>query len=286
MARMDLAISAAPPCLRDGAGSLDLPSRVRRRVAKGAGKGLLKSCRSPVRRRLAAPIGISLILWVIGGQAWAQDPARLCERAAHNAAQAHGIPAAVMLALTHVETGRGDAAGRVRPWPWALNIAGEGVWPATATAALGKARAAIARGQTSVDIGCFQINYRWHGASFPSLESMMDPARNADYAARFLRAQYETFGSWRLAAGAYHSRTEAHAAVYRARFDQALARVNAAPLSASEPHQPHQPSRRASAQLVAAGAWGPGSLLPHSSRMSPDTSTTSSAGAISMGMLR
>ena len=30
-------------------------------------------------------------------------------------------------------------------------------------------------GRTSFDVGCFQINYFWHGRNFPSLESMFDP---------------------------------------------------------------------------------------------------------------
>jgi soluble lytic murein transglycosylase-like protein len=64
-----------------------------------------------------------------------------------------------------------------------------------------------ARGARSYDVGCFQINYRWHGQHFASLDQMFDPDANAAYAARFLSELYAEFGDWSRAAGAYHSRT-------------------------------------------------------------------------------
>ena len=84
-------------------------------------------------------------------------------------------------------------------------------------------RQALAAGRTSFDVGCFQINYRWHGARFASLEEMLEPAANARYAARFLSDLHEETGTWTAAAGAYHSRTERHARRYRARFREILA---------------------------------------------------------------
>ena len=68
-----------------------------------------------------------------------------------------------------------------------------------------------------------QINYRWHGHAFPSLEDMFDPEWTATYAAQFLRTLYEERGSWSAAAGAYHSLTPELAQKYRARFDRLLA---------------------------------------------------------------
>ncbi|MEP5154365.1 transglycosylase SLT domain-containing protein, partial [Planktotalea sp.] len=76
----------------------------------------------------------------------------------------------------------------------------------------------IAKGERSFDLGCFQLNYRWHGAEFVSLDQMISPKENALYAAKFLKALYAEFGDWTEAAGAYHSRTEEHAKAYKARF--------------------------------------------------------------------
>ena len=65
----------------------------------------------------------------------------------------------------------------------------------------------MAAGRRSFDVGCFQINYHWHGHNFPSLEAMFDPDTGADYAARFLQSLYAERGNWSAAAGAYHSQT-------------------------------------------------------------------------------
>ena len=55
------------------------------------------------------------------------------------------------------------------------------------------------RGAKFIDIGCMQINHRFHGADFRSLSEMFDPARNVDYAANFLKALKAQEGSWTLA---------------------------------------------------------------------------------------
>ena len=152
------------------------------------------------------------------------DPPHLCEAAAHRVAASSGVPVDVLLAISHIETGR-MADGRLRPWPWALNIAGRGVWAPTRDDALRQLEQALQQGFSSIDVGCFQINYRWHGHAFDSLADMMDPVSNAAYAARFLGGLHAELGDWTLAAGAYHSRTAEFAGPYAQRFASALARL-------------------------------------------------------------
>lgn len=76
------------------------------------------------------------------------------------------------------------------------------------------------RGARSFDVGCFQINYKWHGQNFSSIEEMFEPVPNAIYAGKFLADLYRELGDWTKAAGAYHSRTEKYASKYRKRFDR------------------------------------------------------------------
>lgn len=52
----------------------------------------------------------------------------------------------------------------------------------------------IGQGAGNLDIGCFQLNYRWHGAAFASLADMFDPDRNATYAADYLASHYQRTG--------------------------------------------------------------------------------------------
>lgn len=166
----------------------------------------------------------------------AEAQTALCERAILAGATRAGIPTPVLNAVSLTETGR-PRGGRLRPWPWAINREGQGYWFATRDQALAFARQSLAEGRTSFDVGCFQINYRWHGHNFPSLEAMFDQETGADYAARFLRDLHGELGDWSRAAGAYHSRTAHYAEIYRARFDRILASVGDAPLvvAAAEP---------------------------------------------------
>ena len=132
------------------------------------------------------------------------------------------MPQEVLHAVALTETGR-KQDGRLRAWPWAINREGKGHWFETYEEALAFAKKSLAEGRRSFDVGCVQINYRWHGHAFPSLEAMFDPEWTATYAAQFLRTLYEERGSWSAAAGAYHSLTPDLAQTYRQRFDRLLA---------------------------------------------------------------
>lgn len=153
----------------------------------------------------------------------AADPAQICEIAAMRAAAEYGVPPDIMIALTLTETGR-RLDGRTRPWAWSVNAAGKGSWFGDAAEALAFAEDEVARGQNNVDIGCFQVNYRWHGENFTGVAAMFDPMTNARYAADFVRRLYAETGDWRRAAGAFHSRRPANSARYLAQFDQLRAR--------------------------------------------------------------
>ena len=178
-------------------------------------------------RRLA--LGLALVVALAGvvpaGSPRAADglgPAELCERAIVNGARRGGVPVEVLHAVALTETGK-KQDGRLRAWPWAINREGKGYWFDSYEEALAFAKASLAEGRTSFDVGCVQINYRWHGHAFPSIEDMFDPEWTATYAAQFLRTLYEERGDWAAAAGAYHSLTPELAQKYSARFRTLLA---------------------------------------------------------------
>ena len=146
------------------------------------------------------------------------SPAQKCLDAIKQASQATGVPENVLLAIAKTETGR-TRNGEVQPWPWAMNIRGNGVWLDSETALLERALEQISLGETRFDVGCFQINYHWHSKGFESLDAMIAPNSNALYAAKFLKSLYAEFKDWRKAVGAYHSRNEKFARIYQAKFD-------------------------------------------------------------------
>jgi hypothetical protein len=143
----------------------------------------------------------------------------LCDRAAIEAARYKGVPLNVLRAISRAETGRA-AGGGLQPWPWTVNMEGTGRWFATLDEARSYVFLHFKNGARSFDVGCFQINYKWHGDAFRSIDDMFDPLLNARYAAEYLSELYQEFGNWADAVGAYHSRTPELAERYAARFEQ------------------------------------------------------------------
>lgn len=160
---------------------------------------------------------ISVLFVVLPLSAVAGKGAELCMSAAASASAKTGVPIAVLRAIALTETGR-KHDGAFQPWPWSINTSGQGHWFESRAALTEAALANLAARVTSFDVGCFQLNYRWHSRNFDSLDAMIDPDRNALYAAEFLSRLYSETGDWTEAAGAYHSRTKEHATNYKAKF--------------------------------------------------------------------
>jgi hypothetical protein len=182
------------------------------------------------------------------------DPGAQCVSAARTAAQKTGVPFEVLLAISVVETGRD-----FRPWPWTVNLGGEGHWLMSADEAAKLVQDALDQGATNIDLGCFQLNYRWHAAAFATIGEMLDPDRNALYAAEFLSQQHTRTGNWALAAAAYHSGTPEYADRYRARYEETFAELGNTSTIAADPS-----TRRSNGfPLLVTGTSGrKGSLVP------------------------
>lgn len=181
-------------------------------------------------------LGIICALWALflGGvllgspQKARASTAAICEAAAIRASRNSGVPIDVLRAISLTETGR-KRDGAFEPWPWTVNMEGKGVWFDSPDEALSYVEKHFDRGARSFDVGCFQINYRWHGKAFASITDMFDPDQNAAYAARFLSELFAEFGDWSKAAGAYHSRTPKFANRYKARFNRIRASLGDIP---------------------------------------------------------
>lgn len=192
---------------------------MRDRGQNAAGLEVFMSPIVSFRRALAIALGWTALIYASPASA---RPADLCTEAARSAAKRTGVPFEVLMAITLVETGR-TRGGEMQPWPWAVNAGGEGQWFATGTEAESGVQDLLDQGATNIDIGCFQLNYRWHAENFSSLREMLDPDRNADYAARYLAGLHAKTKDWASAAAAYHSATPELAERYRRKFDAALA---------------------------------------------------------------
>ena len=122
------------------------------------------------------------------------------------AERAEGIPSGLLSSIAQVESGVN---------PWAINAEGEGHIFATKADAIAEVRRLQASGVRSIDVGCMQINLKYHPTAFASLEEAFDPGHNVAYAARFLHDLQGTSDSWDDAVARYHSGDQVLGGEYR-----------------------------------------------------------------------
>lgn len=168
----------------------------------------------------------------------ATSASALCIDAVHTAERRYHLPPGLLFAISLVESGRPNTATHLlQPWPWTVQAQDQGLYFDSKSQAVQWVRDAMARGVSSIDTGCLQVNLLFHPHAFETLDAAFDPSRNADYAARFLLRLHATAGDWRQAVGFYHSQTQALATPYEARVDHMLGGVGLA-----LPAQPKRPT--------------------------------------------
>lgn len=168
------------------------------------------SCLRPGRRIVA-------LLWL------AATPITHAEEAVPSAyrwiAIEHGIPAELFYAIALAESGKTVAStSRRRPWPWTLNIAGEGQYFNSRWEAWRALDESLRAGQDSVDIGLMQVNWRFHQAKLGSSWLALEPYHNLAVGADILKDCYQKRRDWWASVGCYHAPSDKpRAKRYRAR---------------------------------------------------------------------
>ncbi len=148
-------------------------------------------------------LGFVVICLVTGQETIAGVPD--CISIAREAEKRHALPEGILQSISTVEASRIQPDGNYRAWPWTLNDSGKGLFFDNREQVLDYLDTHMTNPDTSIDIGCMQINTKWHGTFFETLDDMLDPTSNIAYAAGFLTDLYFTHGSWNDAIRHYHS---------------------------------------------------------------------------------
>ena len=119
-----------------------------------------------------------------------------------------GIPSNLLAAISVTETGRlHPQTGQRLPWPWTVHAEGKGYYYDTKREAVRAVTKLIKRGVQNIDVGCMQVNLKYHPKAFRSVSQAFDPRYNVGYASQFLTEKYAETGGWTKAVATYHSKT-------------------------------------------------------------------------------
>jgi len=134
------------------------------------------------------------------GSGKAEASGQLCEREMLQASAKYGVPVGMLYSVGLTETGR-----RGSLQPYAMNVEGRAIFSNTLAEAVQRFEEARRAGAKLIDLGCMQINHYYHRDKFPSLESMLNPRTNVEYAARFLSELKGRHETWTMAVARYHA---------------------------------------------------------------------------------
>jgi len=132
-------------------------------------------------------------------------PDQTCKRLIPMIAKETHVPPSLLMAIAFVESGFR---------PYAVNNGGESLQFHTPGESLAYVEKQIAQGNTNIDIGCMQVNWKAHRGKFESPRELLVPSKNIRFAATFLKSLYEELGTWAKAIAAYHSRNKVKSRPY------------------------------------------------------------------------
>lgn len=159
----------------------------------------------------------------------------LCSVAAKEAGNEYGVDFDLLQTISAVESGRWDnLQNRYIAWPWTVNVKGKGYYFASREDAVRAVKKFQAQGIESIDVGCMQINLKYHGEAFNSVDEAIDPSNNVKYSAKFLRTLYSKHGqNWKKAAKRYHSGNPEKGEAYTKRLESRFEKYKVAGLTVS-----------------------------------------------------
>ncbi len=133
----------------------------------------------------------------------------------------YNIPKNFLYLISLVESGRyNNISKTAQPWPWSVNINGRSEYFKSKTELVSALKKYVASGKENFDIGCNQINYKFHKHNFSSIEQMASPYYNVGYSAYYLASNYLKTNNWQEAVAMYHSKNPYHGSKYIKKIKQ------------------------------------------------------------------
>ena len=114
----------------------------------------------------------------------------------------YNLPNKLLTSIALVESG--IKKSEFKSWPWTLNVSGKSMYFDNKSETIEYLKRNINL-KKSIDVGCMQINTKYHLKNFKDLSHLVEPEENVKYAAIFLLKLYKKHKSWNEAVSRYHS---------------------------------------------------------------------------------
>ena len=129
----------------------------------------------------------------------------ICEKKIIEIERQIDIPKGLLKAIGLTESGRYIKNSKKIIWPWTINIKGKSLFFDNKNQMLKFLDKEVKKGNYNLDVGCMQINLKWHGKYFKKISDSIDPKVNISYATSFLFKLKSDFKTWTEAIKRYHS---------------------------------------------------------------------------------
>ena len=151
-------------------------------------------------------IFISFFLFIIK-DTYAATPKKnkSCEKVIETIEDLTDIPKNLLLSIGKSESGRILKNNKHVIWPWTVNHAGKSLFFDTKKQMQKYVLKHVELNDYNIDVGCMQINLKWHKNNFKKISDMFAIEPNVSYAASFLLQLKNKHGSWDKAIKHYHS---------------------------------------------------------------------------------
>jgi hypothetical protein len=128
-----------------------------------------------------------------------------CENIINKIESYTDLPKGLLTAIGKVESGRLLKNKKYVVWPWTVNHAGKSLFFDTKKQMEKYVLKNVRVKDHNIDVGCMQINLKWHKNYFKKINDMFALEPNISYAASFLIQLKNRHGSWDEAIKNYHS---------------------------------------------------------------------------------
>ena len=127
-----------------------------------------------------------------------------CEKTIESIELQTDIPKGLLLGI-----GKAEAIRKIKNkyiiWPWTINHAGKSMFFDTKKQMTNYVFKNLKKNDFNIDVGCMQINIKWHKNNFKKIADMFEVSPNISYAASFLLQLKNKHGLWDKAIKHYHS---------------------------------------------------------------------------------